>query len=236
MRPSGRVLYFSGCYAGYIRPEIGLAALRVLRRLGFMVLVPDQHCCGLPMMAKGLIGSARGKLKANRKKWQSLLSQVDHVVVTCSSCGLMLQKEWADLSDNPFVENVQAKLIHISRLVNRGLHRLDLAPQPLRAAYHMPCHLKLQPQARSSITLLERIPAVAVETLDSHCCGMAGSWGMRADTYHLSACIGGDLMDKLAESDADLALTDCPTCRMQMEDLGTMTVCHPIEVVAAALR
>ena len=46
-----------------------------------------------------------------------------------------------------------------------------------------------------------------------------------------------DLMQRLADSRAAVAVTDCPTCRMQMEQLGTLPVRHPVEIVCdLALR
>ena len=55
------VLYFAGCYASYIRPEIGQAAIRVLEHLGLSVTLPPQHCCGLPLLSKGMAGAARAE-------------------------------------------------------------------------------------------------------------------------------------------------------------------------------
>ena len=88
------VLYYAGCYAGYIRPELGEAALDVMARMGFHIHLPPQSCCGLPHLSKGMAAGAQRNIKRNLQSWQNRLSKVDHIVVTCSSCGFALIKDW----------------------------------------------------------------------------------------------------------------------------------------------
>ena len=230
-----KVLYFTGCYASYIRPEIGEAAITVLTRMGMTVYTPRQHCCALPMLSKGMVPQARTAIEKNLAAWGPLLDQVDHIVVTCSSCGLALMKEWADVVKGPLVKKIAGKVIHISRLVNNHALRLKSRPYPLQLSYHTPCHLKVQPEPDSSVKMLSRIKDISVENLDSHCCGMAGTWGLYAANYDLSTRIGSDMINKLKASKPQLTVTDCPTCQMQLEQLGAGTVRHPIKVVSKSL-
>ena len=44
------------------------------------------------------------------------------------------------------------------------------------------------------------------------------------------------LIEKIGASNAAVAVTDCPTCRMQMEAFGGKPVMHPVEVLAARLN
>ena len=67
-----RVLYFAGCYAGYLRPSIGEAAISVMSAMGMTVLTPKQHCCGLPMLTKGMVQQARERIEANFLSWGRL--------------------------------------------------------------------------------------------------------------------------------------------------------------------
>ncbi|MGB5983969.1 MAG: FAD-linked oxidase C-terminal domain-containing protein [Desulfobacterales bacterium] len=235
-----QVLYFSGCYAGYIRPEIGQAALRVLSALNFQVHLPPQSCCGLPLLSKGLIGAARAKVRENLEQWQTLLHAVDHVTVTCSSCGHCLQTEWPDLLPAPIFRMLGEKTVHISHLINersrkRG-RKLTLRPLEATVAYHMPCHLKVQPQAQSSLTLLDRIPGLRVIDLAGHCCGIAGSWGLLARHADLSRRIGTPMITKLAAARPRWGVTDCPTCRIQMEHYSQIPIRHPVELLDRVLQ
>jgi Fe-S oxidoreductase len=231
-----RVIYFAGCYAGYIRPEIGQAAIRVLEHLGLAVALPKQHCCGLPLLSKGMARAARAKIHANLRQWGEQVAEADAIVVTCSSCGYALQAEWAAMVDPAAVAAVQAKTVHISRLVNRFRDRLQTTGPPLQLAYHTPCHLRIQPDPKASVDLLAGLDGVHLQPLQTHCCGMAGSWGMTAARYDLSRTIGEDLIGQLNRSGADYGVTDCPTCRLQMEEFADLPIRHPVEIVAARLE
>ena len=79
------------------------------------------------------------------------------------------------------------------------------------------------------------LSGMSVQDLNSHCCGMAGSWGLTADHYDLSRKIGSEMIAGLNNSDSVAGVTDCPTCRMQMEHLSDKDIMHPIEVVAKCL-
>ncbi len=231
------VLYYAGCYAGYIRPELGEATLKVLAHMGFQIHLPPQACCGLPQLSKGMADAARQKVRRNLDLWQKLLNRVDHIVVTCSSCGFALMKDWGCLlPDEKLAAQISARTIHISHLLNLHRQRLKLNPQPVRLAYHHPCHLRIQPHSQSTLALLAAIPGADLHDLQSHCCGIAGSWGLIARNYDLSKAIAGPMIKKLNASSARWAVTDCPTCQMQMEHFGNLPVRHPIEVVAASLK
>jgi len=44
------------------------------------------------------------------------------------------------------------------------------------------------------------------------------------------------LMGNLKQSGAEVGVTDCPTCRMQMEQFNSLPIRHPIEIVADQLQ
>lgn len=230
------VLFFAGCYAGYIRPELGQAAVRVLTHTGCHVHIPLQSCCGLPPLSKGMPDEAGRHVKQNLKSWRRLIDQVAHIVVTCSSCGYALMKDWGYLiDDSGLAELISSKTIHISQLLNSYPEKLGFIDADMKLAYHHPCHLRIQPNSNSSITLLSAIPGIELNDIKSHCCGIAGSWGLAAKNYELSKAIGTPMTEKLNASGARYGVTDCPTCQMQMEHLGNLPVKHPIEVVCEAL-
>jgi Fe-S oxidoreductase len=64
---------------------------------------------------------------------------------------------------------------------------------------------------------------------------MAGSWGLSKANYRLSRQIGRDMIEKLILSDATVGITDCPTCRIQMEQFSDKPIRHPVEIVADLL-
>ena len=48
-----KVVYFSGCYANFFAPCIGVAFVEVMETNGVEVLVCEQKCCGMPRMSNG---------------------------------------------------------------------------------------------------------------------------------------------------------------------------------------
>jgi FAD/FMN-containing dehydrogenase/Fe-S oxidoreductase len=235
-----RVLFFAGCYAAYIRPALGEAAARLLNRMGMQVYLPAQHCCGLPQLSKGMAGAARVKVGANLRHWRELLGRVDAITVTCSSCGYALMQDWSylvqDRAQGRAAARVRDATVHITRLIERHRASLPLRPLSLKLAYHHPCHLRLQAHSGSSLNMLAAVPGVDLFDLQSHCCGIAGSWGMEARNYQLSRTIGTPMSAKLNAAAADFGVTDCPTCQMQMEHMGNPPVRHPIEILWAAVQ
>ncbi len=245
-QPGKQLLYFAGCYASYIKPDIGEAAVEVFNALGFDVHVPNQYCCGLPMVSKGMTPKACVSIQKNLVQWQDLAARADHIVTTCSSCFLALTEYWPwicagnqmklNTAQKGAIGEIKAKVVHFSQLVNDNFSRLNLKQMPMGVAYHTPCHLKGTPQSQSSSAMLASLPGVFVDDLTSHCCGMAGTWGMMAANYGLSRRIGSDLKEKLQKSKASMGSTDCPTCRMQMESFSLKPITHPVEILRNHLR
>ncbi len=229
------VLYFAGCYATYVKPEIGQSTIKVLNRLGYKVVTPKQHCCGIPHLSKGLAKDARGQIKKNLKEWGRLIDQVDYIVSACSSCTLSLKKEWLYYQNDETTNKIKDKTIFVMDLVEKHINELEFKNKDYEVAYHMPCHKRMLPNSLSSLNVLKKLPGVKTDKLNTGCCGMAGSWGMAAKNYDLSKKIGQPMIDSLNNSFASIGVTECPTCTMQLEHLGDKPIIHPIEVVDKCL-
>jgi Fe-S oxidoreductase len=132
------------------------------------------------------------------------------------------------------MDALQAKTILVTELLNHYFDRLNLRGLNLQLGYHQPCHLKLLDHADSSLELLSRLPGIDLTDFATHCCGMAGSWGLAKQNDGLSRRIGTGLAEALNRPDLQVGVTDCPTCRLQMESLAERAVKHPVELVDAA--
>ncbi len=230
------VLFFAGCYTSYIKPEIGVSTVNVLKHLGYKVVTPDQTCCGIPHLSKGMAASTRKQIAKNKAKWGKLLDSVDYVVSACTSCVMSLTKEWGYYTQDEFTKKVAEKTVSVTSLIKPLLDDAELLSQDIKLAYHMPCHMRGIKDSNSSLDVMKKLPMVQVEDLKSNCCGMAGSFGMAAKNYDLSVTIGKPMVEKLVKSEAQIGVTDCPTCAMQMVHLGDKPVLHPIEVVDRCLK
>jgi Fe-S oxidoreductase len=85
---------------------------------------------------------------------------------------------------------------------------------------------------------LRLIPELAVETVESSCCGMAGSFGYRAETIEVSRAMGElSLLPAVRKAPDDaLIVTDGTSCRHQIHDGAGREAIHVARVLAMGLR
>jgi len=111
-----------------------------------------------------------------------------------------------------------------------GTPRNDTMPE---FAYHLPCHLCAVGDELASIKLLQELCGVKVIDLKAGCCGLAGTFGMQKKNYELSSQISANLKQSLEKSPIKNVLTECSTCKMQIEHISDCMATHPIKILAA---
>jgi len=120
----------------------------------------------------------------------------------------------------------------------RGRNAMNTAfhPVTLSILYHAPCHLKVLEQelVDSRLELLRLIPGLTVTHIDRGCCGMGGTFGFKRSNYPASMTIGQALFQGIRESAPDLVVTECPGCKLQIEQGTGLSVSHPILIMKQA--
>lgn len=232
-----KVAYFVGCTANYITPNIGKSFIQVLEANNIEVVVPDQKCSGLPMYAYGNVKRAKKNINYSIEKFMPYVEQGYDIVVTCSSCGLSLKDEWKDLLGTVETQRISEVTYHFSeyllKLKEEGLLNENFNSVNVTLGYHMPCHLRVQGEAKyASTIMLEMVPDIKVEKIEQGCCGICGSWGYKKDNYDQSMEIGKGLFEKLKSDEIEKGVTDCPTCTLQMEHGTNKDTLHPVEILA----
>ena len=111
----------------------------------------------------------------------------------------------------------------------KGRHSL-----PYRLAYHMPCHYHYMNIKDGTLYLMGLIDGIELVELPNSCCGIAGTFGFQKGKFDLSMEAGEPMLGPLRESDCDFGLTECSTCKMQMELGAGKKTLHPIKVLAKA--
>ncbi len=238
-KPIKKIVYFVGCSANYVDPEIGESLVKVMKKNNIEVAIPKQYCCGVPMLANGDVEKAKRYVKKNIDSLLPFIEDGYDLVVTCSSCGLALKKEWNDLLGTKETKIISDKTFHFSEylsiLKKEGLLNEEFSSMDLSVGYHWSCHLKAQESAKDkSFELLKLVPGVKVEPIDEGCCGIAGTWGYKKENYDLSIKIGSGLLKKLSSENIQYGCTDCPTCKLQMEHGSKKSVLHPVQILALA--
>nr|WP_321401605.1 heterodisulfide reductase-related iron-sulfur binding cluster [uncultured Desulfobacter sp.] len=87
-----KVAYFAGCSAGYFFPEVGKATVTFLESIGIEVFVPEQHCCGMPLLMEGQKQKALEKIKANVEILIQAVSKGYKIICSCPTCGYFYKK------------------------------------------------------------------------------------------------------------------------------------------------
>ncbi|MCG8585577.1 MAG: FAD-binding oxidoreductase, partial [Pirellulales bacterium] len=82
--------------------------------------------------------------------------------------------------------------------------------------------------------LLRLIPGVHVERIDKGCSGMAGVYGLKRKNYRSSLRAGWPLISGLRQADVQAGITECSTCKIQMEQGANRPTIHPIKLLALA--
>lgn len=102
---------------------------------------------------------------------------------------------------------------------------------------HAHCHQKALWGAGSSADFLERCFPGRVRTLDTTCCGLAGSFGYTRERFDLSMRIGelGVLPAAREAGPGDVVVAPGTSCRHQIKDGAGVQGVHPVELVADAL-
>ncbi len=234
---SKKAIYFHGCYVNYNNSSLGKDLVSVLNAMGIGIEVPDEKCCGVPLIANGYLAKARKNAAFNISSLQKILSDDAMIISTSSSCSFALKYEYAHLlgMDNTKIFN---RVEYITKyLYNRFQEGMipKMKPVNLRAAYHAPCHLERMGGVMYTIDLLRKIPGLDLVILHSECCGIAGTYGFKKEYYDISQKIGQELYRSIERAEVEIVITDCETCKMQIEMNTPYEVIHPVSLLARAL-
>jgi len=104
----------------------------------------------------------------------------------------------------------------------------------------LPYHVFL-PDARAShgppaLDVISLIPGLDVREGHAKCCGLAGTYGYKAEKYAIAMQVGQEAFDFIQAQgpEARVAVSDSEICRWQLQHGTGKPTRHPIEVLAAA--
>ena len=234
------VSFFHGCYINYNYPQLGKDFVRVMNALGYGVhLLDREKCCGVALISNGLIDQARRQAEINLASVRKSAAKGMSVIGASSTCVFTMRDEYPHLLgiDNADVRNsINLATRFIFSLIDSGKAKIAFRPDyKLHLAYHTACHMEKMGWAIYSIEALRMIPGVKLTVLPSQCCGIAGTYGFKKENYPTSQAIGSTLFRKIEEIKPDYVVTDCETCKWQIEMSTSVSVKHPISILADAL-
>jgi FAD/FMN-containing dehydrogenase/Fe-S oxidoreductase len=232
------VVLFPDTFNNYLHPETMKATAEVLEEAGFRVVVPQENlCCGRPLYDYGMLDTARLFWRRMLDVLRPYIQAGVHVVGVEPSCVAAFRDELP----NMLPHDEDAKRLSLQTLTLSEFLR-DHAPagwEPpklhRRALVHRHCHHQATMGFDADEEMLERI-GLDYETLDSGCCGMAGSFGFEAEHYDISVAIGERRLLPAAREAANdtLIVADGFSCKTQVEQLTDRRPLHLAQVMRMA--
>lgn len=238
IEPNDKVAYFVDTYANYNDHELGFAVLEVLVRNNIEVIIPKQRPAPLPAVCYGDVKRARTDLSYSVKYLAQAVRDGYKIICSEPSAAVCLRDELHN-----FVDNEDARLVSkntfelVNYLLDLNNNNRLIKPDkciPKEYIYHLPCHLCAVGNGRATIELLRKLCDAKVTDVQAGCCGIAGTFGMQKKNYELSTRIAGNLKSALTKSEIDSVLTECSTCKMQIEHISDKQVTHPLKIIARA--
>ena len=230
------VSLFANCTSPLTEPAALDAVVSLLEALGERVAVPPaQTCCGAQHQHAGMAAPARACAARNLEAFAG----DGPVLGLASGCtAQLLEYELvAGAEGAAFARRVRDLGVYLA--AHPRLDSLVFEPLPARVLLHTPCTLRNVVKAPDVMrTLLRRIPALEVESMDSACCGAAGSYFVTqpemADALlePKLARARGSRPDYVASSNVGCAMH--LAAGLRREGL-TSRVVHPLELLARQL-
>lgn len=239
-RGAGRkVLYFVDLYANWFDAQLAEAFVAVLEHNGVSVFVhPAQKPSGMAHVVLGAVDEAKRLATRNVAILGEAVRQGYQIVATEPSAALCLAHEYPNLLDDEearlVAANTSEACAYLWKMHQQGKLELDLEPLNLTVAYHMPCHVQALGAGPAGENLLRLIPGVTVQRLEKGCSGMAGVYGLKRENYRSSLRAGWGLISALRDPALQVGVTECSSCKMQMEQGSSKPTLHPIKLLALA--
>src|SRR5438876_4357815 len=172
------------CLGDVFFPDVGIATVQLLRRLGVEADFPAaQTCCGQPHFNSGYHGDARILAQHTIQAFAG-----DQTIVTPSgSCAAMVKLEYPELFHEDLLwhdraESLASRAHELSDFLVNVLQIDDVGARfEGKATYHMACHLRghgLMTEPERLLRKVRGLEYVPLERADE-CCGFGGSFAVR---------------------------------------------------------
>jgi FAD/FMN-containing dehydrogenase/Fe-S oxidoreductase len=235
------VILFNDTFTNYYEPEIGDAAVAVLRAAGKRPGVATHGCCGRPQISKGLLADARALAAANAEALYPHAAAGRPIVFCEPSCLSAVREDAPSLLRGALREKA-ALVARASVLFEEYLEPLagglPLVPGPSEILLHGHCHQKSMGLLGPAKSLLAKVRGSTVIDLDAGCCGMAGSFGYSREHFDVSRAIGERKLLPAVRSRAanSVVVAAGTSCRHQVKDFTGAEAMHPAVFLESLLR
>jgi Fe-S oxidoreductase len=230
-----RVVLWPDTFNNHFLPDTAMAAVDVLERAGFEVVIPQERlCCGRPLYDWGFLGRAKKLLRRTLHGLRAELAEGLPIVGLEPSCVSVFRDELLNLlPQDANAQKLAGSVVTLSELLER--EKVPLPSLPRKAIVQAHCHHKAVMRFDSEEAVLRGI-GLDLQHPDSGCCGMAGAFGFERRHYELSMNIGNRVILPLVrDSDPEtLIIANGFSCREQIEQATGRPTLHFAEVMRMA--
>ena len=233
------VVYFVDHYANAHDPELAFAFGRIIEHQGLTLHVPpSQLRSGMALISTGDLEAARQLANTNVRILAEFAREGCPIVCTEPAAAVCLKFEYPRFLDHPDVQLVADHVVEagdfLAGLQSRNELRTDFEALPHVAAYHTPCHLRALGQTTPLLEICRLIPQFKTSNTDHGCSGLAGTFGLTKEHFNESLAIGRKLIEQMRSDQIEFGITECSSCKLQMEQQSTTPTLHPLKVLALA--
>ncbi len=259
-RPGITICYFAGCMIDRLYPEMGEAAIKVLRACGIEVTFPQkQSCCGLIALNSGDRADCAIMARQTIKTLEQALeeSKADYIVGATTSCVVTLTQDYIRLFEDlqqqdwlrrarALAEKVMDFASFLDRVVLAGgatlpIRGLNASPDMI-VTYHDSCQslncLGLRSEARRIIQDVLGLKLREMPQSDV-CCGFGGSSSI--EHPQVAERLLNNKLNNAESTGATVIVTDNPGCLMHLRggvdaSRRRMRVLHLAQLIAEQLE
>lgn len=215
------VTLFIPCFIDLFYPQVGVAMVRILERLGHRVECPESPaCCGQPAFNTGYGDESR----ATAARVLERLQDAEVIVIASGSCGAMIRVFYPDLfagtPQEGLARQVSAKCFEFSEFLVDKLGVTELGAEfAHKVTYHDGCHslreMRIQAAPRR---LLARVRGLElIEMSRTVCCGFGGTFSAKFPM--VSTAMGEVKCDLALETGAEYIVSSDSSCLMHIQGL-----------------
>lgn len=226
-----KIALFIPCLVNQMMPEVAIATLQVLEKLGHEVVFPQgQTCCGQPMTNSGCFTEAKKTTLKLLNAFKGV--ECDAIVCPAASCLVAAKENFHEFDSSQEAQDVINKLYELTEFLH------DIAPiehfaRPInkKISLQMSCHgirmLNLAtPTEEMGKQRFNKVEAVLgkIAGLEivypariDECCGFGGTFAV--DEGAVSAKMGKDKAQAHAATGAQYAVGFDPSCLLHLDGM-----------------
>jgi glycolate oxidase iron-sulfur subunit len=227
----GRVALLQGCVESAMAPSIRAAAIRLIARAGFEVVLADgEGCCGALSEHLGRADEAAGLARVNVAAWTNA-GPFDAIVTTAAGCGTTLKAYGRRLDGHPDAVEAASRARDILEFIAEAGLPPVTRPGKLAVAYHAPCSLQHgQKIGAGPAALLAEAGFEVRPIAEGHlCCGSAGVYNILQPK--LATRLRERKAANIARTGAAVVAAGNVGCIAQIAPAVAMPVIHPVELL-----